>query len=306
MKQVKGKAKNEDEAVDQQETAAEDSSQDDSDSQEPALASNQSATQKGTVTAKTAAQKSTQHAQPSDNLDAEANPQLKAEATVAPPAPTAASSTDQSDDQAVQAVDGDSDRPDPSLVQIDPAVATAHAAANTALTLDVSPKAPTPQVAAPVHAPPQPPAPPVPPEVRFAEANHPQIVSAIRGELLPDGGTMHIRLDPPELGALQVSIHMQDGVMSASFQTSNDEATKVLSHSLAQLKHVLEGQGVSVDKLHVTQAPRDQKSSSNSEDSHQQGSQENPQARQEQQRREMLQRMWRRLTNGSDPLDMVA
>ena len=62
--------------------------------------------------------------------------------------------------------------------------------------------------------------------------------------------------------------------------------------------------GVSVDKLHVTQAPRDQQASN--DDNRQQGGSDNPSARQEQQRREILQRMWRRLTNGSDPLDMVA
>lgn len=296
------KANPEDAAIDEQETAAQDSSDsgDDADQEDSSLPGQEKTPQAVT---KTVAQHPAQHGQAADTVDAEAAPQLQAETTVAPPTATAAAAG-QDDDQSVQAVDTDSDRPQASP-QIDAAVATAHAAANTALTLDVSPKAPAAQAPAPVHAPPQPPAPPVPPEVRFAEANHPQIVSGIRGQLLPDGGTMHIRLDPPELGALQVSIHMQDGVMSASFQTSNDEATKVLSHSLAQLKHVLEGQGVSVDKLHVTQAPRDQKAGS--EDNGQKGSsQDNSGTRQEQQRREMLQRMWRRLTDGSDPLDMVA
>ena len=76
------------------------------------------------------------------------------------------------------------------------------------------------------------------------------------------------------------------------------------SHSLAQLKHVLESQGVSVDKLHVTQTPRDQQA--DNDNNRQQPGSDNPSARQEQQRREILQRMWRKLANGSDPLDMVA
>ena len=98
----------------------------------------------------------------------------------------------------------------------------------------------------------------------------------MRGQLLPDGGTMHIRLDPPELGALQVSVHMQDGVMSASFQTSNDDATRLLSHSLGQLKHMLETQGVSVDKLHVTQTPRDQQSSNEDSGKQKGGAEDHP------------------------------
>ena len=71
---------------------------------------------------------------------------------------------------------------------------------------------------------------------------------------------MQIRLDPPELGDLLVQISVRNGVIDASFQTSNADATQMLSHSLAQLKHSLESQGVSVDRLQVAQAPRNEKS----------------------------------------------
>ena len=160
---------------------------------------------------------------------------------------------------------------------------------------------------APATAPPA----PSPREMEFARANHERIVTDIRAQLLPKGGAMQIRLDPPQLGALQVAVHMLDGIMSVSFQTSNNEATQLLSHSLTQLKHVLESQGLSVDKLHVQQAPRNEQSSSNSNDPDQQrdqrhGAHEDNLARQDQQRKEMLRRMWRRLALGNDPLDLVA
>lgn len=150
-------------------------------------------------------------------------------------------------------------------------------------------------------------APPAPPEVRFAEANHNDIVKSISTELLPRGGTMKIRLDPPELGALQVTLSIKEGIVSASFQTSNDEATKLLSHSLSQLKAQLETTGVTVDKLQVQQTPRDNQTKSN-DDPHQrnQPGQDDMARQQEQQRKEMLKRMWRKLTTGSDPLDMMA
>jgi flagellar hook-length control protein FliK len=152
-----------------------------------------------------------------------------------------------------------------------------------------------------VHAPP-----PAPPEIQFADANHPKIVTAVRTELLPNGGSMRIRLDPPSLGEIQVQVDMRDGVMTASFQTSSDEATRLLTHSLGQLKQSLESQGVSVEKLQVQQAPREQfHSNTGDEGSQQRHAQDNP-SQQEQQRREMLQRMWRRLRVGSDPLDLVA
>lgn len=154
---------------------------------------------------------------------------------------------------------------------------------------------------------PQAPPPPAPrPEAEFAASNHPHIVSAVRGELLPGGGSMQIRLDPPELGALQISVRMQDGVMTASFQTSTDDATKLLSHSLTHLKSMLESTGVSVEKLQVEQAPREHKPGDNSQQQQQASQHDDTTARQEQQRKEMLRRMWRRLAVGDDPLDMVA
>ncbi|HTL29668.1 MAG TPA: flagellar hook-length control protein FliK, partial [Tepidisphaeraceae bacterium] len=154
---------------------------------------------------------------------------------------------------------------------------------------------------------PAPPPAPVPPEVQFASTNHDKIITGLRSELLPSGGTMHIRLDPPELGALQVRVTMQDGVMTAAFETSNDDATKLLSHSLSQLKHALESQGVSVDKLHVQQSPRNESTSNQKDENGGQSQAENHRSsQQEQQRKEMIRRMWRRLGVGYDPLDMVA
>lgn len=145
------------------------------------------------------------------------------------------------------------------------------------------------------------------PDSDFASANHAQIVTSMRTQLLPNGGAMHIRLDPPELGVLQVTVRMVDGAMSASFETSSDQATRLLSHSLGQLKQVLESQGVSVEKLHVQQSPRDQQAGSHSDDQQHHGTADDQaSARQEQQRREMLRRMWRRLGIGHDPLDLVA
>jgi flagellar hook-length control protein FliK len=150
-------------------------------------------------------------------------------------------------------------------------------------------------------------APPPPPEVQFAQVNHDRVVTGVRAQLLPQGGAMQIRLDPPELGALQVMVEMRDGTMQATFQTSNDEATRLLSHSLNQLKHVLESQGVSVERLQVQQAPKNEHSNAGEEQKQQQqGGSDEHAARQEQQRKELLRRMWRKVSGGGDPLDLVA
>ena len=118
---------------------------------------------------------------------------------------------------------------------------------------------------------------------------------------------MHIRMDPPELGALSVQIDVRDGIVNASFQTSNDEATRLLSHSLTQLRTTLESAGITVEKLQVQQAPREHFNSNSRESDRgpQQQAYERS-AHDDRQRREMLQRMWRRPTVGRDELDLVA
>ncbi|MGN6504673.1 MAG: flagellar hook-length control protein FliK [Tepidisphaeraceae bacterium] len=144
---------------------------------------------------------------------------------------------------------------------------------------------------------------------QVAQNNIDRIVTSVRGELLTKGGSMQIRLDPPTLGTINVQVNVNDGVLTASLQTENDQATRLLSHNLTDLKSTLESAGVSVDRIQVKQAaPNDASSNqhhASDQDRQQQGADDHP-ARQEQQRREMLQRMWRKLAMGDDPLDLVA
>jgi flagellar hook-length control protein FliK len=102
---------------------------------------------------------------------------------------------------------------------------------------------------------------------------------------------------------------VKNGVVTASFETSNDQATKMLSHSLGQLKEALESQGITVGKMHVQQAPKNQTAgndSSESESDSDQSKENTSSSQQDEQRRETLRRMWEKLSLGGDPLDMVA
>ncbi len=167
-------------------------------------------------------------------------------------------------------------------------------------------KAPVAQPVTPVQPPPA----PVAPEQHFAEHNVDRIVSGVKTELLPNGGTMKMRLDPGNLGQIQIEVTVDEGVLTASFQTSNDEATRLLSHNLQNLKNTLETAGVVVDRIQVKQASASEQSSSSSNgNSDQRDQQQNPHdhpSRQEQERREMLQKMWAKLALGEEPLDLVA
>jgi flagellar hook-length control protein FliK len=154
-------------------------------------------------------------------------------------------------------------------------------------------------------------APPPAREAAFATANHQQIVMGIRGQLLPDGGTMHIRLAPPELGELHVSVEVSQGTIAAAFATSNDQATRLLTHSLGQLKDALETTGITVGRLQVAQVSAkssgegSQSASDRQSPDDNQTPDDNPAQARDQQRRELLRRMWQRVT-GRDDLDLVA
>jgi len=79
------------------------------------------------------------------------------------------------------------------------------------------------------------------------------------------------------------------------------------NHSLGDLKSQLEAQGVSIEKLHVTQSARAASGGkSDSGDSSRRDGSPTEQQRRDQQRREMLRRMWSKVAGEQFPLDMVA
>lgn len=65
------------------------------------------------------------------------------------------------------------------------------------------------------------------------------------------GGTLSIRLDPPELGAVQVKMVMQQGSVSVDFRAATPEARAILEMHLGALRSALEAQGLNVDRLQV-------------------------------------------------------
>ena len=156
----------------------------------------------------------------------------------------------------------------------------------------------------------QPPAQAMTNEAKFAEQNVDRMVQSVRTIVTQRGGEMQLKLDPPELGVLQVSLKMTDGVMSATFTTENAQATQALSHSLQQLKNSLEGAGISVDRIQVRQSSESNSASSNNSQQGQDGSQQQRGFEQGQQhredRREQVRQMWRRISMGEVPVDMVA
>lgn len=140
------------------------------------------------------------------------------------------------------------------------------------------------------------------PEARFYAAHASSIVKSVRTKLLPGGGTVTLRLDPPELGALQVSLVMKDNLATVTFRAESAEAARLLSQTLAQLRETLAAAGVVVDRMSVQQGSRPESGSSGSGQGGGSGGgtwggagpfdAQDEQARREQQRRDLLERLW--------------
>lgn len=65
------------------------------------------------------------------------------------------------------------------------------------------------------------------------------------------GGTLQLRLSPPELGSLRLELTVKDGVMNASLQTENANARRLLLDHLPALRDRLAEQNIRVDRFDV-------------------------------------------------------
>lgn len=159
----------------------------------------------------------------------------------------------------------------------------------------------------------------VTPEARFAAVNNPPIVDVVKstqftlGPSASGNGSLTLRLDPPEIGALEVNVTFHNGAASVALATDNPEAARLMTHSLSDLRDSLVAAGVSVDKLTVQQAPKSDTARNDTggksgdgtgNPSGQAGWQQEETARREQQRRELLERMWRRVAG--DDVNLIA
>lgn len=144
-----------------------------------------------------------------------------------------------------------------------------------------------------------------------------QIVLGLQSKIDPKNTKAEIHLNPPNLGALKVSVSISDGQLTAEFTAQNQMVRDLLSNNIDRLRNVLEGQGVSVDRLAVQTAPGAQVAASQSS-SQRQGSQNsfdsqhdgrsNGNMGQQQQRSPQRQNAgeFAAMLNQEKPLDMVA
>gem|GEM_PF-2615268 len=69
------------------------------------------------------------------------------------------------------------------------------------------------------------------------------------------GGTLAMRLDPPSLGDLRITVTINNGTVTADLMPTNAAAHSVLTAGLALLREALESQGLVVERLSVHTPP---------------------------------------------------
>ncbi len=87
------------------------------------------------------------------------------------------------------------------------------------------------------------------------DVNAARIARGLQSALAQRGGTVTLRLHPPELGILKVQMQIQEGQVRAQFMTDNAAAKGLLTQELGNLRTALERQGLTVERLEVQMQP---------------------------------------------------
>lgn len=83
------------------------------------------------------------------------------------------------------------------------------------------------------------------------QLNAARLARGLQNALQQRGGAVTLRLTPPEMGTVRIHMQMHGTTVTAQFHAESESARTMLSTQLAQLRHALEGQGLSVDRLSV-------------------------------------------------------
>ena len=73
----------------------------------------------------------------------------------------------------------------------------------------------------------------------------------LRNAVTQQGGTVTLRMTPPELGTVRIQLQMEGGNVAARFQAETPATQNLLQQQLQSLRQTLEGQGLNVERLTV-------------------------------------------------------
>ncbi len=86
-------------------------------------------------------------------------------------------------------------------------------------------------------------------------ANVARVARGLQSALQQNGGSVTLRLHPPELGFVRIEMQVSNGTVSATLQSEQPQVRELLHQQLAQLRHGLESHGLNVERLQVQGPP---------------------------------------------------
>lgn len=95
---------------------------------------------------------------------------------------------------------------------------------------------------------------PEPPE-NTPDPNVARVARGLQNAIAQRGGSVTLRLQPPELGLVRIELAVANGAASVRFQADDESVRSLLSHQMSSLRHALERHGLSVERMDVQQAP---------------------------------------------------
>lgn len=97
------------------------------------------------------------------------------------------------------------------------------------------------------------------PMTQLDQAHSEQVMAralrGMRGAINQNGGNVTLRLNPPDLGSLRISVQLNHGVVQAQFHASNSAVAQLLDQNMASLRVALEAQGLRVEQLQTQTNP---------------------------------------------------
>jgi len=104
-----------------------------------------------------------------------------------------------------------------------------------------------------------------------AQLNAARMARGLQNAVHQRGGGMTLRLTPPEMGTVRIQMQITGTNVQAQLHTETESARTMLNQQIGQLRSVLEGQGLSVDRLSVQQMSSSNSASQSQTHAQQQG-----------------------------------
>jgi len=88
------------------------------------------------------------------------------------------------------------------------------------------------------------------------DVNLGRVVRGLTSAINQRGGSVTLRLTPPELGAVRIEMTVRDGVVNARFTAATESVRHLLMDQMGHLRSALDRQGLSVERIEVQMLPQ--------------------------------------------------